>query len=97
MKKWYHFIEYPERVLTRQERIIERRGNKMDLRFAGYYAIFLLVVFSAISIGTLFGSKTAEIDERDTLHAKICLERKDSLFCIDRQLFDRYFDASIAK
>ncbi len=92
-----HFLEYPDRVLTRQERIIERRGAQVDMKFAGYYTLFLLVTFSAISIGSIFASKNAEIDERATLHGKICLERTDSLFCTDRALFDRYFDSSIAK
>ncbi len=58
MKIIPHFLPYPERILSRQERIIQRRGNTMDMKFAWYYALFLLVVFSAISIGSLFAYRS---------------------------------------
>jgi len=94
----FHFIPKPiDRVLTRQERIIEQRQTQMDLKFAWYYSVFLLMIFSACTIGSLFASKTSEIDDRESLYLQICQERKESLFCTDRALFDRYVEASIKK
>lgn len=92
-----HFLPYPGRVLTRQERIIQRRWNQMDLRFAWFYALFLLLVFSVCSIGSLFASRNDEKEARYGLYSKICQERKDSSFCTDKKLYDKYYDLSLAK
>jgi len=83
----FHFIPKPvERVLTRQERIIEQRQFNTDMRLWGYYALFLLAVFSACWIGSLFASMG---DVTDTLQEKICSKKPNSVLCTDKSILER--------
>lgn len=93
-----HFLPYPETpILTREQRLYQRQIWEKDLKMMKTYWLLLLGIFFTCYIGSLFASLNDGKEEKASLHHKICQERKDSVFCTDTELFDRYIDASHKK
>lgn len=96
--KFPHFLPYPETpILTRQERLYQRQLWSRDLQMMKTYGLLVIGIFLTCYIGSLFASLNDWKEEKASLHQKICQERKDSVFCTDTELFDRYVEASHKK